>query len=294
MKYWIITAALVLSLCVHAQLPSNRIKPGVMYHAGDTVRSPRIGLTTRIPAGWSGVLPREEEVFLLAPENGSIGEIYVMVNEKTNLQTQRQRWEKGMNLADGLRLESTGEITPRGTEVIGTMGKMVGNNANQQFKIYLEAKCSPAGFCVSYVATADPASFENVKSALQAFVDNTVFTTPSNESPYTNFDWKVFLSGKVLLGIGYEGKSKREDEVSLCADGTFRSNITRTGIFKGQAKEYQGKKKGKWDVTSVKEKATITFTFEKLPPVEIGIEAKDEEIYVRGQRYFVGESEECK
>jgi len=41
-------------------------------------------------------------------------------------------------------------------------------------------------------------------------------------------------------------------------------------------------------------KATITFTFEKLPAVDVVLEARDEEIYVGSRRYFVGESQSCK
>ena len=79
------------------------------------------------------------------------------------------------------------------------------------------------------------------------------------------FDWKKFLSGKILLAMGYEQNSKQIDEVDLCADGTFHSKITRTGIFKDQAKNYSGKNEGTWDVQSNGERATITLTFKKLP-----------------------------
>jgi hypothetical protein len=143
---------------------------------------------------------------------------------------------------------------------------------------------------------ANPASYEQAKKALQDFVDNTTFTTPSNESPYLNFNWKKFLSGKVLLMTGFEetGQNKRENEVNLCADGTFSSKITRKGIFKDQAKAYQGSKKGTWEVKSNGDKATIIFTVPKLPPAEVNLELKDEEIYINGDRYFIGASEKCK
>jgi hypothetical protein len=296
-RYWIAGIGLLLSVSGYGQtqLPSNRVKPGTMYHAGDTVYSPRLGLRTRIPAGWEGVLPRDTEVFLMMPADNSTGEIYVVMNTKLDLEGQMKRWKTGMNLDNGLRLQVDGEITKRGEDVIATMAKVVGNQANNQAKFYLEAKCSPVGFCVTYLATADGLSLENVKRAVQSIVDNTTFSTPSTDSPYKNFDWKKFLSGKVLLMIGYEGSSKKEDQVSLCSDGTFKSDITRTGIFKDQSKGYTGRKSGKWDVKSEDQKATITFTFEKkLAPVVVEIEAKDEEIYVKGQRYFVGVSEDCK
>ena len=87
--YWIICLGVLLPATLHAQLPSNRIKPAEMYHAGDTIRSPRLGVQSKIPDGWAGVLPRDTEVFLLMPQDNTIGEVYVMVNEKMDLQAQR-------------------------------------------------------------------------------------------------------------------------------------------------------------------------------------------------------------
>ncbi|HEY5748782.1 MAG TPA: hypothetical protein VIU12_22085 [Chryseolinea sp.] len=295
LKYLLTCTALFVSLAAFAQLPSNRIKPATMYHAGDTVRSPRLGVVTQIPQGWSGVLPRDTEVFLLMPESNTVGEIYVVVNEKMDMERQKKRWEAGTELSPGITLQPQSAITARGTDVISATGKITGANTNQQAKIYAEAKCSPLGFCITYLATSDAQHIENVKKTLQTFVDNTVFQQPSTESPYAHFNWKKFLDGKILLAMGYDANSKRIDEVDLCADGSFRSDITRTGIFKGQAKGYQGKKRGTWQVASRGEKATITFTFEKnLPDVDIELEARDEEIYIKGTRYFVGDSERCK
>ena len=265
-----------------------------MYYAGDTVKSPRLGLRAQIPAGWEGVLPRDTEVFLLMAVDNSIAEIYVVVNENMDLAGQQKRWEAGMDLSYTLKLELSGEITSRGKDVICADGRLGGAQANNQDKIYVEARCSPAGFCVSYMLTANPSTFENAKKGLQAFVDNTTFEEPSAESPYANFNWSNFLSGKVLLMIGYEKRSKREDKVSLCSDGSFRSQITRTGIFKDQGKRYQGSKRGRWSVQGNGEKATLTLAFDKNPAFDVEIEIKDEEIYIRGSRYFVGESEECK
>lgn len=295
LKHVLTGMCLFMSLVALAQeLPSNRIKPATLYHAGDTVRSPRLGVQTQIPQGWSGVLPRDTEVFLLMPESNTVGEIYVVVNEKMDLEKQRKRWEAGTELSPGLILQPQGAITPRGADVLSVVGKVTGANANQQTKIYAEAKCSPVGFCITCLATSDAQHIDNVKKALQSLIDNIVFQAPSNESPFANFNWKKFLDGKILMAMGYDANSKRVDEVDLCADGSFRSDITRTGIFKGQAKGYTGKKRGSWHVASHGEKAVITFTFEKLPDVDIELEAKDEEIYIKGVRYFVGESERCK
>ena len=294
-SHWILCIVIILPACVFAQLPSNRIQPAVMYHAGDIIRSPRLGLETRIPEGWAGVLPRDTEVFLLLPQDNTIGEIYVMLNEKTDLEGQLKRWKSGVALSDALVLKPEGEISRRGSDVISTVAVMVGENANNsQLKAYAEAKCSPHGFCLAFLSTSDATNFEKVKKTVQDIVDNTIFKAPSNDSPYKNFNWKRFLSNKILLTMDYEQNSKQVDEVNLCSDGTFHSKLTRTGIFKDKAKDYAGKKEGNWDVESKGERATITFTFKKLPSVDVELVAKDEEIYINGTRYFAGESELCQ
>jgi hypothetical protein len=296
LKYPLVLVALLLSPALFAQLPTNRIKPAVMYHEGDTIHSPRLGVQTRVPSGWAGVLPRDTEVFLLMPQNNTVGEIFVVVNEKMDLQRQANLWKTGFELSPGLTLAPDGELIKRGPDVIGTVAKLSGASTNtNQGRFYVEAKCSPNGFCIVYLASADKTTIDGVKKALQEFVDNTTFQAPSNESPYLRFDWKEFLKGKILMSMGYDDRSKRLDEVDLCGDGTFQSKITRTGIFKDQAEGYTGKKNGTWSVISKGEKATITFTFpKKLPPVDIELEARDEEVYIKGIRYFVGTSERCK
>jgi len=286
--------ALFPAVQVYAQFPSNRIRPAIMYHAGDTIRSPRMGVVAVVPEGWEGVLPRDTEIFLLMPVDNTIGEIYVALNNNIDMQGQKMLWKEGLDMGNGTKLMLDGETSMRTPDVITGMAKLSGTNTNRGKKVYVEAKCSPVGFCLVYMLSADVQSFDHAKVALQAIVDHTTFGKPSTESPYLNFDWKKFLSGKVLLMTGYEGKSKREDKVIFCADGTFQSHLTRSGIFKDQSKEYQGNKKGKWEVQSNGENATITFSFNKLPPLDIMIEVKEEEIFVKGRRYFVGEDQTCK
>ncbi len=289
----LVCIGLCFSMGVHGQLPSNRIRPGTMYYPGDTVSSPRLGLQAQIPDGWEGVMPRESEVFLLMSVNNVNGQIYVAANEHIGREEQMKRWKVGIEFEGGLRLVPDGEIAMRG-EVLSVRGKMVGQNANNASQIYLEGKCSPYGFCLTYMLMADKTSLEAVKKALLFLVDHTSFTKPSTESPYLHFDWKKFLSGKVLLMIDYEQTSKKEDEVNFCGDGTFYSNITRRGLFKEQAKGYHGSKKGTWAVESKGEKAVLTFSFPKLPDVVVRLEIKNEEIYANGNRYFIGSSEKCK
>jgi hypothetical protein len=265
-----------------------------MYNAGDTVRSIRLGLRSIVPRGWNAVLPRDTEVALLLPEDNVAAEMYALLYENTTLEQQMARTKNGFEVGEGITLIPDGDITQRGEGVIAANAKLAGENVNKQLRYYIESKCNPVGYCVGYVVSADPQSFEKARKALQELVDHTVFEDMSNISPFANFDWKAFLSDKILLRFSRDAGGRQEDEVDLCHDGSFRCRLTRTGSFRVAKKAHHGKNKGTWSVTGKDDKATITLTFRKLPPISIPLQARDEQIYVNGDRYFVGESEACK
>ena len=290
----LILIASLLSNALYAQLPSDRVLPGVMHYAGDTIQSIRLGLYTIIPAGWKGVLPRDTEVAVLVPEQTTSASIYVLVNENMTLAQQKINLEKGFSLADGLNMTPDGQVTQRGSEVLSTNARLTGEKANKQAKFYVEAKCNPVGYCLAFVLSADAPDMEKGKLALQQLVDNTVFQDMSHVSPYAGFDWKNFVSNKILLRFRQDASGKQEDELDLCKDGTFKAKITRSGDFKIPSKQYEGRNAGTWTIAGKNNKATITLSFKKLKPISIELEARDQEIYVNGNRYFVGESETCK
>lgn len=276
-----------------AQLPTDRISPGVMYYSGDTVRSIRLGLSSIVPSGWKGVLPRDTEVVVLVPEENSSATIYAVLNENMTLAQQKINLEKGFELADGLTMVPDGMVTQRTEEVLSTSARLTGEKANPQAKFYVESKCNPAGYCLVYVLSADARDLEKGKTALKQLVDQTSFEDMSHVSPFARFDWKAFLSNKILLRFRRDATGKQEDELDLCQDGTFRSRLTRSGQFQVPSKQYTGKNSGTWSVEGHNDQATVTLTFRKLKPITIQLQARDEQILVNGHRYFVGESDSC-
>jgi hypothetical protein len=285
---------LIIAHQASAQLPTDRMSAGVMYYAGDTIKSIRLGLYTIVPPGWKAVLPRDTEVTVMVPEENSSASMYAVLNQNMTLPQQKIRFEQGFEIAEGLTMVPDGPVTQRKADVLAAHAKLTGAKANKQAKFYVESKCNPVGYCLAFVLQADDQSMEKGKASLQQFVDNTVFQDMSHISPYANFDWKAFLSNKLLLRFRRDASGKQEDELDLCKDGTFRSDISRTGGFGITSDKYEGKNKGTWTLTSHNDQATITLTFKKLKPITLQIQGKDEEIYVNGNRYFVGESDSCK
>lgn len=293
LKHLLLVTIVLLTVEGIAQT-KNRIQPGRIYKSGETLYAPRFGFTAKVPEGWDGMLPRENEVFLLMTTTAVYGEVFVFGNDKGNLNTMRENWAKGFDLNETMRLKA---INPTITNDI-LSGEVVaeGEYINKAFKGFAISKCSPDGPCVITLMIAPTQHYDAVKNMVETFMKTSSFTPPSNESPYANFDWKEFLSNKSVVGYAYVDKGTKESTIHLCADGTFTANVKKTGIFKEQNPSYRGNHSGTWEVSGSGETTTIKFTFKdkKAKPLEAILFFKDEKIFVGEERYFVGVSDKCK
>ncbi|MBL0744408.1 hypothetical protein [Chryseolinea lacunae] len=288
---------LLILLCGMAAMVSaqsyTRIQPGTRYDAGETVRSARYGVQSRIPLGWRGVLPRDTEVFMVLPDDPDNGQVFVFMNEKDSPATARTRFEQGINLDPNIKLAPTGNVTQRG-EGIATEFRLEGKKTNKADRYYAESKCHPKGTgCLVVLLTGKTVNFEAGKAAVMEIMDHTTFVEPSAE-PYVDFDWNEFLTNKVLVNYALTYDVKKENTVTLCAGGTFHSRLKTNEFVNGNVKPYKGKKAGTWSVTGKGENTTLVLTFEGLPPVKVALTIRDEKVFANGQRYFVGENDDCK
>ena len=286
---------LVVITCIQSAQAQKkkRLQPGKMYAAGDTLYAPRFGYITTVPQGWQGTLPRESEVFLLTTTTSTYGEIYVFGRGEGDLAVMANAWTKGVDLSETIKIKAVKPELKDGTlssEVVA-----VGEYINKGMKGFVISRCSPNGPCVTVFMVAPVQFYESVKGTAIQLMSSSKFEAPSNVSPYTDFDWKEFLSDKMLATYTSIKGGTRESIIYLCADGTFQSDIKKSGILKNHNPEYKGKLKGKWIVTGTGEEARIQFTFEKknLEPFEAQLKIKDEKVYSDGERYFVGESDKC-
>ena len=77
--------------------PAKRLQPGKLYAAGEVIFAPHFGFKATVPTGYSGLLPRDTEVFLLNAETYP-AEIFVFGREHGTLPAIKQDWEKGIAL----------------------------------------------------------------------------------------------------------------------------------------------------------------------------------------------------
>lgn len=271
-------------------LAQDRLEPAKRYNEGDVIFSPVFGIKSVVPKGWYGVLPRDTEIFLLMPLNGA-GEIYVSA-DSINEDQLKDRWLIGLELGNGNQLLSDGNIIERNGAL---SSNVVMKQKTFNEKAYVEGKCSAYNRCIGAMLVAPVAEFETKKKALQEFIDNIVFEAPSSTGLYDTFNWTENLANKRLLHhSSYQG-GKAENEIRLCADGTFYMNLKRTRALKADASQYRGKNNGTWKTSSVGPTGKLTLVFDKgLPDLTVDLKIDSDQIFFNNQRYFMMYGQTCR
>ena len=292
-RYMLIMLMAAVAIQGLAQSKKNRIQPGRMYNAGETLFAPKFGFIAKVPEGWEGTLPRESEVFLLSTTTLTYGEIFIFGQEMGEINSIMNDWKKGVELSETVKRKAVDPTITDG--LLSSEVTASGEYINRGFKGFAAARCSYSGPCITSLMVAPPQFYESVKNTVLEFMKAAKFEAPSDASPYADFDWQEFLSNKVLMTYQSMQGGSKENRIHLCKDGSFIADIKHKGVFKNQNPAYKGNHTGNWSVKGVGEKATITFIFSKsLAPLEAPLFIKDEQVLSGNDRYFVGQSDRCK
>jgi len=276
------------------QSSKKKIQPGRMYNSLDTLYAPSYGFTSQVPVGWVGTLPRESEVFLLTTGNGGFGEMYVFGRAATDLQQLLELWKQGVDVTDKLRLKA---IDPKVSgQILQSEVVADGDYVQRKSRAFAATKCGNQGTCITVLAVGTEESYANVSNAALEFLQKGTFEVPSFASPYENFDWKEFLSNKLMITYDEVLGGARQTQINLCEDGTFSANVKKRGIMRNTNPEYKNRMSGTWTVVGDGPEATLNLTFNKkgLSPLTVPLTLRDEELYVGDERYYASEATGCK
>ena len=123
-------------------------------------------------------------------------------------------------------------------------------------------------------------------------MDNSKLGEPSLGSIYENFDWSEKLKNKYLATYVSNPYVKKNNQVWLCADGTFKSLLRQKG-FGELTKKQSGKQSGTWEAQGVGAKGELILNFKKAHPLRVEMELKDDKLMVNGIRFYIMEHQ-CK
>lgn len=272
----------------------TRLQPGRLYNGGETLYAPHYGFTAKVPEGWQGLLPEGTQVFSLSSMTSVFGEIYVFGSEQGDINSMQALWGKGIDFTETIRLKAKDPVIKNGilsSEVIGE-GEAI-NKGNRAFAI---ARCNPSGPCVTVLTLVPIQFYEAVKNVTIKFMETSTFEPPSNKPVHADMNWKEFLSNKSLLAYTEVDGGTKQNLVEFCADGTFTSDVEKSGWLKKENKAYNGHNTGQWTADGIGEQTTLHLTFKKkkVPPMDVTLTIKNEKIFANGERYFVAQATKCK
>jgi hypothetical protein len=183
---------------------------------------------------------------------------------------------------NGIELDRIGEPFMRG-EVLAV--ELIVKNSTNVRRGYAEAKCANYGWCVMYLMITPEYLYEESKKALIQFMDNSRLSEPTIGSIYENFDWSEKLKNKYLATYISNPYVKKNNQVWLCADGTFKSTIKQKG-FGELSKKYRGKKSGTWEGRGTGPQGELILNFKKADSVTIVLELKDDKLFIEDERFY--------
>jgi hypothetical protein len=284
-------SAFLFFFVANALSAQSRLMPSKRYSSGEVLYGAKTGVKSVVPQGWSGMLPRDSEVFLLLPEDGSNGEIYVTANQNLSEEEIKKNMIAGLELDNGNVLKSDGMIYKRGNSIAS---QIVLAEKTSDDRGYIETQCGPFGICISATLFAAPQDFDKLQKSLYEFMDAISWVEPNLEADYGDFDWHEYLSDKHLLNYDYVPNAKAENDIWLCPDGTFTTKLKRGGLLKSEVQNYKGTKKGTWTTSSMGQNGVLTLNYAKLPPLEVVLKIADDRIFLNDKRHFVMKATVCK
>jgi hypothetical protein len=276
-------------LISHYSYAQERVKPSKAYLSGDTIMSPLYGIKLILPEHWNGFLASGTEVFTLSSDTTAETSIFIFPSEE-NLKTIETRWNGHVEMAPGL------DVLPVEPPKIrdGKIKSEFDFSGNDNRMGYAIAQCGGHGFCYTAFLIVNKTSrknYQNVMDELSAYIS---FFEPTLTDFYGDYNWSEELKGRYMVTYESGGGSVKQNHLWLCEDGTFEARITRKGGLRGTAGKYRGKQKGTYVVEGVGPSGKIQLNFEKLEPLVLPLEIKEEVIYMAGLRYSVGGHNQCK
>ena len=268
----------------------DRLKPGAIYEQGQKIFAPMVGYKGVVPNGWFGTLPQEEEVFLMIPNGNTNGFMFINANHM-DLSELRKEWDYDLSLTDEIVISLKGDPIIEGNRMIGDFD-VVGSR--EPFVGYAVAIDGGHGWTISLSLLSPVSQYDAYRKNFDQLVASSVVEEPSIGSIYGDFNWPEFLKNKYLMSYLSSTEYREQNEVWLCADGTFRSKIKTKGMLKVENSAYKGKKKGTWTAEGIGEKGKLFLNFSKNEPAVLDMEIKDDKIFINGGRFFALENTECK
>lgn len=286
-----IAAILLCYTSVFAQ-NGEKLRPGVIYEAGDQLYSPTYGIRGEVPLGWQGALPRDTELFLLVPTHVTTDvEIYTFAAED-DLSAIQERWELPIEISSGILAQPQGD--PKQEENMLIQNFSFSNRTDYEAVGY--AKCGEFGQCTVSFLVGNLKQMPKARQSQEEFMQSLAFEKPDPNAAQEPFDWQTFLPDKHIFTYYHMQSNPHKSNLHLCPDGTFTSDISRK-VAIDALDQYAGRQKGTYKFESLENgtaQLTLSFQKKKLPPLQVNLMMEDDKLYMNEIRVMAIVNTDCK
>ena len=271
-------------MSVHLMNAQDRVDPSKMYKAGEAINAGLLGVSTMVPEGWVGYLPRETEIFVLNKENNEGSEIYVFGRANDYDQIE-ENWSKGLALSPSINIIVEEEIQRKGNLRYADV-KYTGTSGGQR-RGSVAASCGEFGVCTTWLLLSANKSFDENNAMLLALVDAVKYSQPKSLAELAPaLDWNSELESKYVYSKKAQGGQKTVFQLWTNSDHTFSTKAVPLAWCQGN-KKYASKKKGAWSVTKRNGQNLLVLNYDKLEPVIITLTKEEENVIFNDEVMFV-------
>lgn len=287
----------VAAVAVATTPASAQIQPGTKYRGGDVLSDPESGLRLTMPAGWSGQLSPDGEVFLMAPDSGD-GRIIVLADELSEDDARRQLGDV-IDLGGGLRLTPVSPIKSVATSHLSADYSVAG--AGSPHVATVDVRLMSSGVGVAFILLAPPATADSQRRAMREFafslgVTDTSSALATSAQGASNDAWEPYLRGKYLARFFTRTGYTESTELWLCSDGTF-AYVSQGGGFGGGASgAARGSGGGRWSATGAGKNGSLTLHWSSggRTTMKLLYDYEQNRMYINDERVLRGKNERCR
>jgi hypothetical protein len=271
----------------------GEIEPGVRYQGGATVGVAALGLSFDIPAGWMGTLPPGAEIFLMGSETEP-GLIVVVADQVGSLEEAAASLNEPLPIDTGLVLHPDGAAKREGRRFTQSYSAMAGG---QKLVGWAQGIVGPTNIGVAFVAVGPEASafryaavVDEIFSSLE-LIEPKVHAAAATE-PAGSTSWDAMIRGMKLHYLYTASGYSEEEEIDLCADGTFARRNEGGGFgggTPGASGAWQGGGSGHWSIDG-------NVLRLRYPDGEVGsytLSLDGDKLLLNGSRYFRVATDRC-
>jgi len=279
----------------------TELQQGVQYEGNTVLTIPGLGISFKIPAGWSGGVPEGAEVMILVDATNE-ATIIVSANEMEEKDVFGEL-QKQLPIDEGISISPIGLVKKDGKR---WWGNYKVNGVPQEMKGYVEVRLGDFNIGSGCIVLALPVAFERGKLAATELLQSVKFTAPQQQTAQhsdatantgVNQPWSEYLKRKSLKYYYTQGDFSESDFIYLCSDGSF-SRKTRT--YSGGITGYGAMNNsyyGRWQATGQGGSGTITLFNQDGSRTEFRLEygkgKKGTGIYLNGNRFYEEVTSEC-